>query len=112
MACDKSLNSVDVNEENLQETFIIKVGPKLKRHSHYFPIQISCKNRANKVRMSYNKNMSTAANEGQITSQNCVRDFCDFESGSQDKKSTCFANKYYFCRRNQFPAIQFRFWME
>ena len=70
MARDKSLNSVDVNEENLQETFIIKVGPKLKRPSHYFPIQISCKNRANKVRISYNKNMSTAANASIISNLN------------------------------------------
>ena len=67
MACDKSLNSVDVNEENLQETFIIKVGPKLERPFHYFPIKISCKNRANQVRISYNKNMSTAANASIIS---------------------------------------------
>ena len=68
MACDKSLNSFDVNEENFEETFIITVGPKLKRPSHYFPIQISCKNRANKVRIWYNKNMSTTANASIISS--------------------------------------------
>ena len=67
MACDKSLNSIDLNKENLQETFIIKVGPKLKRPSHYIPIQISCKNRANKIRIWYNKNMSTTANASIIS---------------------------------------------
>ena len=41
MVYDKLLNTkLFENEENLQETFTIKIGPKVKKPSHNFPIPI------------------------------------------------------------------------
>ena len=47
MVYDKLLNTVYENEENLQETFTIEIGPKVKKPSHNFRSQFLAGNQSN-----------------------------------------------------------------